>query len=115
MGKLMILIGHGETIGILTIPHDKIGFFTVCSITINDILLKHGIPMTSRFGGLLKLKDEKAFRFLEMINYDGTSFDPLEVFIRSGMTDYHQAIKDLMLIKPVETTYLFLLQHMNEG
>jgi repressor of nif and glnA expression len=29
-----------------------------------------------------------------MIHYDGTSIDPLEVFIRSGMTDYRGAIKD---------------------
>ena len=28
-----------------------------------------------------------------MIHYDGTSIDPLEVFIRSGMTDYHGAIR----------------------
>ena len=94
MGKLMTLIGPGETIGQLTVPADKVGFCTVCSITVNGILLKHGIPMASRFGGLLKLKDGKAFRFTEMIHYDGTSIDPLEVFIRSGMTDYHGAIKD---------------------
>jgi HTH-type transcriptional regulator, global nitrogen regulator NrpRI len=94
MGRLMTLIGPGETIGELTIPKDEIGFCTVCSITLNGILLKHGIPMTSRFGGLLKLKDGKALRFTEMIHYDGTSIDPLEVFIRSGMTDYHGAIRD---------------------
>ena len=29
-----------------------------------------------------------------MIHYDGTSIDPLEVFIRSGMTDYHGTIGD---------------------
>ncbi|MBW8000736.1 MAG: DUF128 domain-containing protein [Planctomycetes bacterium] len=94
MGKLLTLFGPGETIGELVIPKDKVGFCTVCSITINGILLKHGIPMTSRFGGLLKLKDGKALRFVEMIHYDGTSIDPLEVFIRSGMTDYHGAIED---------------------
>jgi len=94
MGRLMTLIGPGETIGELTIPQGKVGFCTVCSITINGVLLKHGIPMTSRFGGLLRLQDGKAFRFVEMIHYDATSIDPLEVFIRSGMTDYHQAIKD---------------------
>jgi hypothetical protein len=92
MGKLMTLVGPGETIGELTIPKGKVGFCTVCSITINGILLKHGIPMTSRFGGLLRLKEGRAFRFVEMIHYDGTSIDPLEVFIRSGMTDYHRAI-----------------------
>jgi repressor of nif and glnA expression len=94
MGNLLSLLGPDETIGEITVPKGKVAFCTVCSITINGILLKHGIPMTSRFGGLLKLKDGKAFRFVEMIHYDGTSIDPLEVFIRSGMTDYHGAIKD---------------------
>ena len=94
VGQLMALIGPGETIGEITIPKDMVGFCTVCSITVNGILLKHGIPMVSRFGGLLKIQNGKAFRFVEMIHYDGTSIDPLEVFIRSGMTDYHGAIKD---------------------
>ena len=94
MGKLMTLIGAGEKIGDITIPPDKVGFCTVCSITINGILLKHGIPMASRFGGLLKLQNSKPVRFMEVIHYDGTSIDPLEVFIRSGMTDYHGAIRD---------------------
>jgi len=94
MGRLMTLVGPGETIGEITVPKDKLGFCTVCSITINGVLLKHGISMNSRFGGLLRLKDGKAFRFTEMIHYDGTSIDPLEVFIRSGMTDYHGAIRD---------------------
>jgi hypothetical protein len=93
MGELMALLGPGETIGKSTIPEGKVGFCTVCSITINGILLKHGIPMTSRFGGLLRIKNGKALRFEEMVRYDGTSIDPLEVFIRSGMTDYTQAIK----------------------
>jgi len=94
MGKLLTLIGPGQTVGNISVPPDKVGFCTVCSITVNGILLKHGIPMSSRFGGLLKLTDGKAFRFIEMIHYDGTSIDPLEVFIRSGMTDYHGAIRD---------------------
>ena len=94
MGKLMTLLDPGETVSEITVPKGKVGFCTVCSITVNGILLKHGIPMTSRFGGLLRLKDGKAFRFVEIIRYDGTSIDPLEVFIRSGMTDYHRAIED---------------------
>ncbi len=94
MGKLLTLVEPGEVVGDYTVPKGKVGFCTVCSITVNGILLKHGIPMTSRFGGLIKLTDGKAFRFVEMIHYDGTSIDPLEVFIRSGMTDYHGAVED---------------------
>ncbi len=94
MGKLMTLIGPEEAIGRIRVPKGKVGFCTVCSITINGILLKHGIPMSSRFGGLLEVKNSKALRFTEIIHYGGTSIDPLEVFIRSGMTNYHGAIQD---------------------
>jgi len=94
MGRLMTLIGPEETIGDILVPEGKVGFCTVCSITINGILLKHGIPMSSRFGGLLEVKHSKPLRFTEIIDYSGTSIDPLEVFIGSGMTDYHGAIQD---------------------
>ncbi len=93
MGNLLCLLGPGETLGDLTIPQGKVGFCTVCSITLNGVLLKHGIPTTSRFGGLLEIKDGSPTHFVEMIHYDGTSIDPLEVFIRSGMTDYHGRIR----------------------
>ncbi|MHC4169370.1 MAG: DUF128 domain-containing protein [Planctomycetota bacterium] len=94
MGRLMTLVGPEEAIGEILVPKGKVGFCTVCSITINGILLKHGIPMASRFGGLLEVKNGKALRFTEIIHYGGTSIDPLEVFIRSGMTNYHGAIQD---------------------
>jgi len=94
MGRLMTLVGPEEAIGEIVVPKGKVGFCTVCSITINGILLKHGIPMASRFGGLLEVKNGKALRFTEIIHYGGTSIDPLEVFIRSGMTNYHGAIQD---------------------
>lgn len=94
MGKLLALIGPGESIGETLIPAGRVGFCTVCSITVNGVLLKHGVPVYSRFGGLIELIDGKATRFVEMIHYDATSIDPLEVFIRSGMTDYHGAIRD---------------------
>jgi repressor of nif and glnA expression len=92
MGNRLALLGPGETVGHLTVPQDRVGFCTVCSITINGVLLKHGIPTTSRFGGLLELRNRRPTRFVEMIHYDGTSIDPLEVFIRSGMTNYLGAI-----------------------
>ncbi len=93
MGHLMTFLGPGESLGHINVPDKMIGVGTVCSITLNGVLLKHGIPTVSRFGGLLELKDRKAVRFVEIIMYDGTSIDPLEVFIRSGMTDYMGAIK----------------------
>ena len=88
MGNLIGLFKPGEKVGDYIIPENSVGIGTVCSITLNGVLLAHGIPTKSRFGGLLELKDKKPVRFAEIITYEGTSLDPLEVFIRSGMTDY---------------------------
>lgn len=92
MGHLMTFIAPGESLGHIIIPEGMIGIGTVCSITLNGVLLKHGIPTVSRFGGLLEVEDKKPVRFVEIIMYDGTSIDPLEVFIRSGMTNYMGAV-----------------------
>jgi repressor of nif and glnA expression len=94
MGNMLALLPPGETLGDWTVPPDKLGFCTVCSITLNGVLMKHGVPTTSKFGGILELRDGRPTRFVEMIHYDGTSIDPLEVFIRSGLTNYLGAIKD---------------------
>lgn len=92
MGHLACLLAPGERMGDVTVPDGMVGFCTVCSVTVNGVLLKHGVPTHSRFGGLVELDGGRATRFSELICYDGTSIDPLEVFIRSGMTDYHGAI-----------------------
>jgi repressor of nif and glnA expression len=94
MGSLAALLRPGEAFGGRRVPPGQIGFCTVCSITLNGVLLKHGVPVGSRFGGLIELQAGRPVRFVEIIRYDGTSIDPLEVFIRSGMTDYHGAIRD---------------------
>lgn len=92
MGRLVTVLPPGTRHGGMIVPKGRVGIGTVCSITLNGVLLKHGVPMHSRFGGLLELKKGRATRFLEIINYEGTSLDPLEVFIRSKMTDYIGAV-----------------------
>lgn len=94
MGTLMTLLRPGERVGRMMVPEGKLGFCTVCSITLNGVLLKHGIPVRSRFAGLLELRGGCPTRFVELIMYEGTSIDPLEIFIKSGMTDYLGAIRN---------------------
>ena len=92
MGNLAALLSPGESCGQTTVPEGYIGLVTVCSVTLNGVLLKHGIPSHARFGGILELVDGKPRGFSHIIQYDGTTVDPLEVFIRSGMTNYMGAI-----------------------
>jgi len=87
MGTLIGLYYPGELAGKETVPEGYIGIGTVCSFTLNGVLTGRGIPVNSIFGGLLEIENGKPSRFVEIIKYDGTSIDPLEIFIKSGMTD----------------------------
>ncbi|MCE9615778.1 MAG: NrpR regulatory domain-containing protein [Lentisphaerae bacterium] len=79
MGQLLSLQADARGAGEVTIA-------TVCSITVNGILMRQGVPVTSRFGGLLEYRDGRPLRFAELIEYEGTTLDPLEIFIQAGMT-----------------------------
>jgi repressor of nif and glnA expression len=84
---------EGDTIGETIVPKGKMALATVCSITVNGALLKAGVPVDSRFGGILQIQDHKPLRFTELINYAGTSLDPSEIFIQAKMTSVINAIE----------------------
>ncbi len=90
-GTLMALIDEGESIGESVVPEGMVGLGTVCSITFNGALIQAGIPVTSVFGGLLEIHDKAPDRFTAVIKYNGTSLDPLEIYITSGMTSTAEA------------------------
>ncbi len=92
MSDMVIVAQGGELIGDVPVPSGHVGFGTVCSVTINSVLLKAGVPVTSRFGGVLQVKEGEPSRFVALISYDGSSLDPLEIFIRSSMTDVRSAV-----------------------
>jgi HTH-type transcriptional regulator, global nitrogen regulator NrpRI len=86
-GEMIALFKEGEQLGETTIPEGYIGIGTICSITLNGVLLSSGVPVISLFGGLLEVINGKAERFTALIKYEGTSLDPLEIYIKSGMTN----------------------------
>jgi repressor of nif and glnA expression len=84
---------EGEKIGSILIPEGKIGLATVCSVVVNGTLLKSGIPIESRFGGVLEIQNNKPRRFVALISYAGTSLDPSEQYIRAKMTAVSSVVK----------------------
>lgn len=86
VSQMVAVARAGERLDRLTIPSGKIGLATVCSIVINGTLLKAGVPIDSKFGGILQMKKSQPIRFVELIHYAGSSLDPSEVFIRARMT-----------------------------
>jgi repressor of nif and glnA expression len=93
VSDLVAVAQEGEKIGSTTVPPGKVGLATVCSIVLNGALLKAGVPMDSRFGGILQIRNHRPLRFVELIHYAGSSLDPSGVFIRGKMTAVGDAAK----------------------
>lgn len=90
----LIAIGRGrQYLGDIPVPQGSAGIATVCSIITNGALLKAGVPMDSRFGGILQLQGHKPVRFTEIIHYNGSSLDPSEIFIKARMTSVREAVR----------------------
>ena len=92
MGRLAALGRPGESLGRFRVPPHRYAVGTVCSVTLNGVFLAAGIPTVSRFGGLLEITDRQPVRFTEMIYYDGSSLDPLEIFISGRMTSVREVV-----------------------
>jgi repressor of nif and glnA expression len=92
ISEMVAVAAEGETLGEITVPAGKMGLATVCSIVFNGVLLKAGVPVDSRFGGILQLRNNKPLRFVELIDYAGCSLDPSTIFIRARMTSVTDVI-----------------------
>ncbi len=92
VSDLVAIAPEGERLGDIIVPPGKMGLATVCSIIFNSTLLKNGVPIDSRFGGLLQLRDKKPRRFVELIDYNGCSLDPSTIFLRARMTSVSAAV-----------------------
>jgi len=84
--QLVAVAGEGGKLGSVVVPPGQVGLATVCSVVINGVLLKAGIPVVPRFGGVLEVRRSRPDRFVAIINYAGTSLDPSEQYIRARMT-----------------------------
>ena len=93
VSRLVAVAREGEKLGSVVVPEGKTGLATVCSASINGVLLKAGVPTEFRFGGILEIADSQPKRFVAIIDYAGTSLDPSEQYIRAGMTSVGQAAR----------------------
>ena len=92
MSDRVMLADEGEEIGEARVPKGMTALGTICSVTINGIFLKAGIPVASRYGGVVETAESEPQRFLSLISYAGSSLDPLEIFIKSNMTAVSEAV-----------------------
>ncbi|MFC2034722.1 DUF128 domain-containing protein [Chloroflexota bacterium] len=93
VSDLVAVAMEGEKLGDVLVPKGKVGLATVCSLIINASLLKAGIPVDSKFSGVLQIRKNRPFRFVDLIYYSGSTVDPSEVFIRAKMTDVQGVVR----------------------
>jgi hypothetical protein len=94
VSDLVSVASEGQAIGDLVVPEGKTALATVCSIVVNGALLKAGVPIDSKFGGILQIRNRNPLRFIEIIHYAGSSLDPSEIFIRANMTSVAEAAEN---------------------
>lgn len=88
----IIIAQPGEGIAGTIAPPDYVSIGTVCSVTVSGALLHEGIPVKARFSGLLEVRNRIPIRFVELIEYGGSTLDPLEIFIQANMTRVRDVI-----------------------
>ncbi|OGO06102.1 MAG: hypothetical protein A2Y60_06625 [Chloroflexi bacterium RBG_13_54_9] len=86
VSNLVTLALEGEGLGDVTVPPGKVGLATISSVAVSGALLKAGIPLDSRFAGVLQFRNHRPLRFIELIECSGCSLSPTEIFVASRMT-----------------------------
>ena len=63
---------------------NKIGIATICSLSIDGLLINNGIMCNPIYGGLLELTEPPLF--IDLISYTGTTIDPHKIFLSKNMS-----------------------------
>ena len=94
ISDLVAIASEGEKLGEVVVPLGKVGLATVSHIVVCGALLRAGIPVDSRLGGVVQIRNHEALRFVDLIEYAGCSLDPFEVFIAAKMTSVSKAARE---------------------
>ena len=60
--------------------------YTACSITLTGVLLKRGIPIRPKGGGIIEIVEREPSRFTDMLMYWATTVDPIDILIAQDLT-----------------------------
>lgn len=82
----VVLAENGRHFQDIEVSDGFVGIGTVCSITVNGIFLRSGIPVRPRMGGIIEITGRKPVGFQSFISYEDSTVAPLEVFITNQKT-----------------------------
>ncbi|MCL2116110.1 MAG: NrpR regulatory domain-containing protein [Methanobrevibacter sp.] len=72
----------------VNIKENQVGIATVCSLSVDGVLINNGVMSIPKYGGLLEIGNKPLF--LELISYNGSSLDPHEIFIFKNMVSINK-------------------------
>ncbi|MDI6888438.1 MAG: NrpR regulatory domain-containing protein [Methanocellales archaeon] len=93
ISPLVKVLLEGDELEGNVIPTGKAALLTVCSMSIDGILVNAGIPTDPIYGGIVEVRSNTPERFVEIIRFDGSSLDPLELFLAKGMTSILKVVE----------------------
>ncbi|WP_301287542.1 DUF128 domain-containing protein [Methanocalculus alkaliphilus] len=94
VSDMVRFVEPGDSIHGHTIPPGMLGICTVCSITLDGIFLRRGIPVNLIGGGIIEILENLPRRFTHMILYESTTIDPLQVLASQDITSVNHVMKD---------------------
>ncbi|HOJ97146.1 MAG TPA: DUF128 domain-containing protein [Methanospirillum sp.] len=92
--SLIRLLHPGEELDGYIVPQKYIGILTLCSTTLDGLLLRRGIPFNPIGGGVVEVTHNIPKRFTHLIKYEYTTIDPLQVLVSQEITSVRQVMKD---------------------
>jgi repressor of nif and glnA expression len=92
ISRRVLILDEEECVCNLEIPKGALGIATLCSITLDGMLMKRGIPVLTSFAGLAKVTERQTYGFTDLIAYAGSSLDPIKVFMGRRVTSVADAI-----------------------
>jgi hypothetical protein len=93
ISRRVLILEEGAGLFAQEIPAGCVGIATLCSITLDGMLMKGGIPVDTSFAGVVDVRDGKPAEFTDLIAYAGSSLDPMRVLMARRVTRVVDAVE----------------------
>ena len=93
ISRRVLILEEGAGLFAQEIPAGCVGIATLCSITLDGMLMKGGIPVDTSFAGVVDVREGRPAEFTDLIAYAGSSLDPMRVFMARRVTHVVDAVE----------------------
>ena len=90
---LIRVMNEGEINDGFPIPAGHCGLLTLCSTTLDGLLVRRGIPFNPIGGGVVEVIENIPRRFTHLIKYEYTTIDPLQVLVSQEITSIQNVMR----------------------